>query len=232
MRPYAQKDLDEYLKDDWVLKELQKYPEDNIFISQKWLFDIPAKRMIYADVYEEFLKTKGKRILDIGGGFCSLSRKLIENHSYTLVDVMTAGNGEKLKDIEKEIGRNFWQNKDWDEFETEESYDLIIANDIFPNVDQRLGKFLRKFKGKAKRTILTITCYDQKSWLADWTEKLMSFTYNKIKRVNGDKIIFVRAPSTDKTSGILKENLTNPPVLEKDGKSIFKNGRAVYKIEI
>lgn len=232
MKSYSQKDLDEYLKDDWVLKELQKYPQDDVFASQKWMKDIPAKRMIYADVYGNILKTKGKKILDIAGGFCGLSRELIKNHDYTLVDIMTAGNGDKIKKIEKEIGYNFWKNTDWDEYESETFFDVIIANDIFPNVDQRLGKFLRKFRGKAKRIILILTCYDQKSLLADWAEKTVGFIYNKVKRVNGDKIIFVRAPSTEETNKILNTNLENTSILEESKESIFKNGRSVYKIEI
>jgi len=233
MKPYSQKNLNEYLKDDWVLKELQKYPKDDVFISQKWMKEIPAKRMIYADVYGELLKTKGKKILDVGGGFCGLSRKLFENHDYTLVDIMTAGNGEKLRNIEKEVRRDFWHNTDWDEFEVKEVYDLIIANDIFPNVDQRLGKFLRRFKNKARGTIITITCYDQKNRLVDLVERVIAYAYNKIKRVNGDKIIFIKCPGTNETNKILKENLDgSAPSLEKGGESIFKNGRTVYKIEI
>lgn len=233
MTPYNKKDLNEYLKNDWVLKELKKYPQDNVFVSQKWLFEIPAKRMIYADVYKELLKTKGLKILDIGGGFCGLSRKLIENHDYILVDIMTAGNGEWLKDVEKEINKKFWQNMDWDEFDEKESFDLIIANDIFPNVDQRLGKFLRKFNGRAKKIILAITCYDQKSLLADWSERIITFVYNKIRRVNGDRIVFIKAPTTKETNEILKTNLgANAPILEENKESIFKNGRIVYKMEI
>ena len=108
---YSKQDLENYLKDDWILREIKKYPEDDIFMSQKWLFDIPAKRMIYADVYGDLLKTKGKKILDIAGGFCGFSRKLLTNHDYTLVDIMTAGCGEKLKEIEKEAGKSFWQNR-------------------------------------------------------------------------------------------------------------------------
>lgn len=233
MKPYSQKDLDKYLDNDWVLEEIKKNSQDDIFISQKWMKEIPAKRMIYADVYEELLKTNGKKILDVGGGFCGLSRKLIENHNYTLIDIMTAGSGEKLRSVEKETGKNFWQNKDWDEFEPEGNYDLIIANDIFPNVDQRLGKFLRKYKGRARKMILTLTCYDQKSRLADWTEKVMTLVYNRVKRTNGDKIIFVRAPSTEETNKILVENLGEKALmLEKGGGSIFKNGRTVCKLEI
>lgn len=230
--PYTKKDLEEYLKNDWVLEEIKKHPKDNIFVSQKWLFGIPAKRMIYADVYKELLNTKGRKVLDIAGGFCGLSRKLIENHDYTLVDTMTAGNGQMIKEIEKETGRNFWKNTDWDEYEPENYFDIIVANDIFPNVDQRFGKFLRKFRNKGRRMIITVTCYDQKSAVADWAEKIMAHAYNRIKRVNGDKVIFVRAPSTDETNKILRENIEDHPILDNKGDSIFANGRLVYKLEI
>jgi hypothetical protein len=233
MRSYSQKDLDEYLKNDWVLEEIKKYLEDNVFASQKWLSDIPAKRMIYADVYGELLKTKGKKILDVAGGFCGLSRKLIKNHNYTLVDIMTKDNHEKLRQIEKETGCNFWQNISWDEFEIKDDYDLIIVNDIFPNIDQRLGKFLKKYKSQAKEMILTLTCYDMQSKLADFSERIINSVYNRLKRVDADKIIFVRAPETKEVNKILKNILgRNTPVLEENNESIFKNGRTVYKIEI
>lgn len=230
---YSKNDLADYLENDWVLEEIKKCPLDDVFISQKWLKEIPAKRMIYADIYKEFLSSRGLKVLDIAGGFCGLSRKLLANHDYTLVDIMTAGCGERLRTIEKEIGKNFWRNKDWAEFEPKDYYDVIIANDIFPNVDQRLGQFLRKFKNRAKRIIVTVTTHDQQSKLADFAEKAMTYVYNKIKRVNGDKIVFIRCPGTDQTNSILKDFFGSEfPKLDRRAQSLFENGRFVYKLEI
>lgn len=229
IKTYTRSDLAEYLKKDTVLEELRKYQEDNDFASQKWLLNIPAKRMIYSDVYENLLHTTDKKILDIGGGFCGLSRILIKNHDYTLVEVFAQDDHSKLKRVESEVG-HFWENTDWYDFKPE-SYDYIIANDIFPNVDQRLGKFIKKFKPYAKKMILTLTCYDQKSVVADITEKSFRFLYDKLRRVNGDKITFTRAPSTIETNLILRESLgVDAPVLKPGDSSLFENGRLVHKI--
>ncbi len=230
VKRYEQSDLDRYLKNDFVLKELEKYPEDFCFASQNWFKNIPAKRMIYADVYNELLNSKGKKILDVGGGFCSLSRKLIENHDYTLLDIMTRDDHDKLKAFELKT-KPFWKNLDWAEFIPEGTYDYIIASDIFPNVDQRLEKFLRKFKPYAKKIVLTLTCYDKKSILADFFERTVQVLHSKLKRVDADKLIFVRAPDTEATNKILKTCIgENFPALQTSADSLFKNGRIVYKV--
>lgn len=230
VKNYTSKDLDQYLKNDFILEKLREYPQDNIFKSQKWLLDIPAKRMIYADVYGDLLKTKGKKILDIAGGFCGLTRELVKNHNYTLVDVMTYGENSELINVEKEIGK-FWFNSDWSDFNFDDDYDVIIANDIFPNVDQRLEKFIKKAEGKSNETVITLTCYDQSSKFAEIFEKIVLSIYNRIKRVNGDMMFFTKCPNTIETNIILEKSLgKNPPVLDNKDTSLFTNKRSVSKI--
>lgn len=217
MKLYTKKDLGKYLENDWILKEINKYPKDDIFVSQKWLKEIPAKRMIYADVYGELLKTKGKKILDVGGSFCGLSRILVKNHDYTLIDIMAHESQERIKKVESEIGK-FWVDSDWLDFEIKTNYDLIIANDIFPNVDQRLGKFIKKFIPYAKSIIITLTCYEEDR-------------FYKVKRIDADEIFTIQPWTSSITSLVLTEALGQQvPVLEKTRESVFKNGRIVYKV--
>lgn len=227
MKRYTPFDLEKYLKSDVLLEKLKKYPNDAEFTSHKWLLDIPAKRLIYQDVYGEFLKSKNnlpagkaRKILDIGGGFCGLSRELIKNHKYTLVDILTHENHERIKKIESEIGK-FWVNSDWSDFKPQGKYDIIIANDIFPNVDQRLEKFIKKFKPHTKKMVLTLTCYDlDKSY--------------QVKRIDADEVFTIKPWTSSITSLVLKETFgKGAPVSKKTGnQSIFKNGRSVYKIII
>ena len=53
-----------------------------------------------------------------------------------------------------------WLNADWydEDFET---YDIVIANDIFPDVDQRLEIFIDKMLPKCKELRLVLTYYNE-----------------------------------------------------------------------
>jgi 2-polyprenyl-3-methyl-5-hydroxy-6-metoxy-1,4-benzoquinol methylase len=217
MKKYSKEDLNEYLKNDVVLDKLNQNPEDSSFASHKWLLDIPAKRMIYNDVYGDILKEKGKKILDVGGGFCSLSRDIIKDNQYTLLDIMAHDDHQQIIDIEKKLG-DFWTNADWYDFVPSEQYDYIIANDLFPNVDQRLDAFVKKFKPFAKKLIITISCYDKDR-------------FYKVKRIDAPEILTIQAWNSAMTFHILK-NYVNIDLKDEqlEQSSIFDNGRVVYKV--
>jgi hypothetical protein len=227
---YTKKDLERYVQDDFISVELREHPEDDSFMSQRWLLDIPAKRMIYADVYGELLRTTGKRVLDVGGGFCAVSRRLITNHEYTLVDILSRYNESELRAVESQT-KPFLCESNWIEFVPDGMYDYVIANDLFPNVDQRLEKFIQKFKPHAKQMVLVLTCYDQTSLFADVFEKVVNRLYAVFKRVDADKIIFVRSPTTKETNKMLRSVLGESAlVLGTSSEHIFDNGRTVSKI--
>ncbi len=195
MKFYTKKDLENYLKNDWILKELSKYPQDDNYLSQKWLLDMPEKRMIYADVYGELLNSEGKKVLDIGGGFCGLSRELSKRHDYTVVDII--------------------EGKDWSGYILDGEYDFMIANDLFPNVDQRLKKFLEIYKPHAKKMILTLTCHEGDK-------------FYRVKRLDVDEVLTVVPWSAAFTSLIIGQDLpTQAPEF-----SVFKNGRTVYRVDL
>lgn len=217
MNPYSQTDLDSYLKDDFILTGLKKFPDDESYVSHRWLQEMPVKRMIYADVYGDLLRSSGLRVLDIGGGFCGLSRYLIDNHDYTLIDIMAHDSHDSLSKVELD-NKKFWFNGDWLTFEPTGTYDVIIANDIFPNVDQRLNLFLNKFKPHAKKIIVTLTCNDYDRFYV-------------VKRVDAEEILTMVAWTRDITSLVVSNFMGKKINLLKsdDGGSLFKNGRLVYK---
>jgi len=54
---------------------------------------------------------------------------------------------------------------DWAEFNVEHyGYDIIIANDLFPNVDQRLELFLEMYLPHCKEMRLSLTYFDEPHW--------------------------------------------------------------------
>lgn len=218
---YDKKSLGVYLKNDTVLTVLRKYPKDEVFASHKWLLNMPPKRMIYADVYGSFLRGKGKKLLDVGGGFCGLTRELIKRHEYTLLDIMTHEDRESFTALSRDNG-DFWTDSDWHDFTPLKRYDCIIANDIFPNVDQRLESFVKKFKPHADKIIITLTCYDEDQ-------------HYQVKRLDTDEVLTVVPWSSRMTemalnNGVLEQNIRLP--VPSHGPSLFRNGRTVYRLDL
>jgi trans-aconitate methyltransferase len=228
MKACSAADLAAYLADDWVLREIQAHPEDAQFISQRWLRKLPPKRMMFADLYGDLLHTEGKRILDIGGGFSSFSRTLVERHDYTLVDPMLDESTEHREEIKRVLGAR-WVTSDWRNFPSEGTYDLVIANDVFPNVDRGLEEFLHTVASRSE-VRLTLTCYDRERALARLFEMAVRKAYPYFRRVNADAVAFTHAPTTRETAHMLAHALgDHAPTLE-PGPSLFENGRIVYKL--
>ncbi len=176
---YNKQDLEKYLQDDTLLELLKQYSQYEQISSHKWLVDMPAKRMIFNDLYGDLLKTHGKKVLDVGGGFSGLTLELIERHDYQLVETLDHGDSELISNLfNKNKGELFLD--DWYKFKPVQQYDYIIANDLFPNVDQRLHLFIEKFRPHAKRLLVTLTCYDGNR-------------YHMAKRVDADEVLTIAA---------------------------------------
>lgn len=96
MKTYMKSDLDKYLENDWIMDMIKDCvnEEEKQIRTNQWLMDMDNKRLIYADVYGDILKGKvEKRILDVGGGYNSLTKVLAVNSHYTLLDFMAHGGG-------------------------------------------------------------------------------------------------------------------------------------------
>lgn len=215
-----------YIEEGDSLKvELENAPSmGRQFISHQWLLDSIEKRMIYDYVYGDLLKSSGKNILDVGGGFCSLSCELAKKHEYSVLDIMAHDDTAALELLNTEHQRDVWIGTDWCDFQIEKKYDIIIANDLFPNVDQRLEMFLDKYLPYCNEMRLSLTYYNNDR-------------VYKVKRVGADEIFHMVAwdnvrllRSLEKYKNLIegyntKVLLDNPP-------SIFRNGRQVCVLTI
>jgi hypothetical protein len=218
---FTKEKLNNYISNgDSVLALLNSaYVEDVSFISHKWMLDSLPKRAIYNEVYGDLLLSKGsKKILDVGGGYCALTRFLIGNHDYHLLDIMAHDNHNKLRDIESGLNKKFWIDQDWYSFEPE-TYDIVIANDIFPNVDQRLELFLRRYLPLTKEIRISLT-YHNTPW------------FYTTKRVDGDEIFCQLAYNGEQIKLVLDKFFDKDfEDLLIEQPSLFPNGRQISIIK-
>lgn len=227
MIDFSSKLLNAYRKNDAVLKLLLSSGDkfDQRFTSHKWLLESLSKRLIFYHMYGDLLKTsKKKSVLDVGGGYTGITKEFIRRHNYTLLDIMTHDAHQALRKIEKKTKISFWKSTDWYKFKPSRKYDLVIANDLFPNVDQRLTVFIDKFLPFAKEVRISLTYYN-------------SPRFYKVKRIDAGEVFFI----VPWDGGQVAQALTrfkkyivdyNPSIFKKQTKSIFANGRTVVMCSI
>ena len=232
MKLYTKETQAQYMQNDWVLRLQQEMeqPIDAQFRVQQWHKEITAKRMIYSDLYGDLvdIRSGGARVLDIGGGYTSLTRLLVKNCDYTLDDFMAHGDGEALRDIEKHLGQTFWVSKDWYDFVPEREYDIIIANDIFPDVDQRLELFIEKFLGYCKELRMSLTYYNVPKFYTtrrvDDTEMLTFLSYDgRITRM-------ILESFRDRVKGGWDESVA--AAMLQQNESLYRNGRQAMQVTL
>jgi hypothetical protein len=220
--------LDTYLQSDPLRQLLSEneQPPDSEFASHRWLMESPAKRLIYLATYGDLLMpaVSRMRVLDVGGGYCALSRLLIRHHDYTLVDPMVHDRHDALRVVEKAIGVRFWANADWQASPRTGHYDVILANDLFPNVDQRLALFLQGYLPFCKEMRLTLTYYPQPR-------------YYHVKRLDADEHLWVLAWDAEQVQRVLAtvaDRIVDPnwEALRHPPSSIFPNQRQVCLVRL
>ena len=222
MKIYTKADLQTYLQDDWImdmLVENLKESEREIRTNQ-WLMEMDNKRLIYSDVYGDLLKTKSElKVLDVGGGYNSFTKVLAAHTQYTLLDFMAHGGGS-FDEIAVRDGMR-WINKDWYKVPDIGSFDIIIANDIFPDVDQRMELFIERMLPHCSELRLVITYYN-----SPW--------FYTTKRVDDAEVMTFLSWDGEITGMKLKKYLTRLDATEADiemmrhtNKSIYRNGRQV-----
>lgn len=162
MKTYTATDLRQYLKNDWIMELMRqndKEQEQGIRTNQ-WLMNMDNKRLIYADVYGDILQEKtSRKILDVGGGYNSLTKVLASHSHYTLLDFMAHGGADYVSKVSERYHIN-WMGQDWYELENMEDYDVVIANDVFPDVDQRIELFIDKMLTHCRELRLVVTYYN------------------------------------------------------------------------
>ncbi len=213
--------VNRYLSNDFINVLLDKHNRklDEQLVCQKWLRESAAKRYIYSELYEGLLDRKsGSRVLDVGGGLTSLTRLLNKNCYYKLIDILAHDDMEIFRGPNAETDVSFIHEDDWYEVETK-NFDLVIANDLFPNVDQRLDLFLKKYLPVCGQIRLCLTWYNNER-------------FYKTKRVNAEEILFVRTWDVYDIDRLLNKFRSN--IIDfKEGffnsfeETLYENGRLV-----
>lgn len=233
---YTEKMLKQYLENDWILKLLLEAEKDidRQVRTHQWIKEMDNKRLIFAEVYGDLLRCeksreeKRKIVLDIGGGYSSLTRKLVSDSDYRLLDFIAHGGQEAIGQSEKDCGTRFWINEDWMEYDiSQRPCDIIIANDIFPDVDQRLELFIEKYLPYCHEMRLVLTFYNDPR-------------YYRTKRVDDAEILTFLSWDGEITGMKMKkyrDRIIDTEVDELDRlkdvrESIFRNGRQVAYVRL
>ena len=202
-----------------LLHENSVYP-DSLYSSHMRLADSLQRRAIYSLIYREYLySSSNTKILDIEGGYSSLTKLLMKNtEKYDLIAPSYEANCNGLpKAFNPLIG---W---DWYTHELTEEYDVVIANGLFPNNDQRLGLFLDKYLKVCHKMVLSLTFFNNPKFYT-------------VYRTEGDEKLCLLAYSGEQIKNILEkyiDNIINPdfPILDSK-ETVFTDGRQVCIVTI
>jgi hypothetical protein len=220
--------LERYKQDDRILRALEEACQagDEVFSSHRWLVESLPKRMIYWRMYGDLLEgAKGsQRILDVGGGYCALTRRLLKQHAYTLLDTLDNDDPGSLRAIEQSMGKRFWEQEDWSDCKTAARYDVVLANDLFPNVDQRLASFIDTFLPRCGEMRISLTYFNRMQCY-------------RAKRMDGTEILHVLAWNGAMVRQVLEKyarHIVEPRLdrLAEDLPSLFKNNRQVCLVTL
>lgn len=217
--------VNQYLIDDIALSWLDRhsFAKDEELVCQRWLRETPAKRFIFAEMYGDLVtNSQPLRVLDVGGGLTGMTREFATLHRYILVDLLAHDDIKTAQEMSEQVGSDFIRVQDWVTLETD-SYDLIIANDIFPNADQRLELFLQKFLPCTKRMRLSLTYYDVPR-------------FYMTQRVDAEEMLCMLAWNSEHLVSVLKKYSahivgTNFEIFTHPEVSMYSNGRQVCLVD-
>lgn len=228
MKIYKQDDVKKYLQNDWILAWLEQNEQayEKEIRTHQWMMEMENKRAIYAEVYGDILRgdvEPDKTVLDVGGGYNALTKVLARNSRYTLVEFMAHGGKDGLY----KMGGIKWYCGSWYEHEIEQDYYYVIANDIFPDVDQRMELFLDKYLAHCHELRLVLTFYNKPK-------------FYETKRVDDSEILTFLSWDGEITGMKLRKYLdrmintdeNDLSVLAEQDESIFRNGRQVAYVAL
>lgn len=227
MKVFSRSAMQDYLANDWVAGILGNLADQNLptFTSDDWLKYDSAKRCIYDALYGDLCQSKPlQSIADIGGGLSSCTWSLFKDHNYTVVDLCNHETELRVYEFQKSCPETKLIPTDWQSFEIPQKYDLVIANDLFPNVDQRLDEFLDKFIPFSKEIRLSLTYFNERK------------SY-QVKRVDADEVLFIRPWDGSRLVRELQpyeDRIKNPhfEILLENEPSLFANGRQVCMLSL
>jgi len=190
----------------------------------RWMCDSLPKRCIFHHMYGDlFGQGPRRRVLDVGGGLTRLTACLATAHDYHLSELLAHDSAEAAEAVERRVGRRFIVRGDWRDLAPDE-VDLVVANDIFPNVDQRLDGFIASFLPRCRMMRLSLT----------WYEGERSY---RVRRVDADEQMCMVAWDADRVRDILQKWwpwVEHPDAGALDGppEDLFPNGRQVCLVEL
>jgi 2-polyprenyl-3-methyl-5-hydroxy-6-metoxy-1,4-benzoquinol methylase len=220
------RELDAYLAQDrfgrWL--DYAELPEERELTCQQWLRNTPAKRLAADLLYGDLLGRRDLSILDIGGGLTSIGRALAERHRMTLVDLMAHDDDERVVRFRKAAPALDLVAGDWFETDATGPYDVVVAADIFPNVDQRLELFLERMLPVARELRLSLTVYNHPRFYTT-------------RRIGADEILSMLAWNGRMTQAALEpvSAMIEKPdwtMLHASDDSVFANGRQVVVLRL
>ena len=218
--------LDAYAECDLTAKRLNAYeqPGDAAMVCQKWLRDTLSKRCIYEHLYGDLLdEAVSQRVLDVGGGLTSLTRLLVQRHDYCLAEILSHDTRVDAARIAREAGREFLVEGDWLSL-PKADWDIVIANDLFPNVDQRLNRFIATFLPNCRELRLSLTWYDTPR-------------HYFVRRLDGDEVFCFLAWDGAQLQTVLdcyadRVAVYSPDFRNSVGTSLYANGRQVVLVTL
>jgi len=180
----------------------------------RWLIESDVKRYIWRLLYGA-IPTNSLRVLDVGGGVSAMTCYLAEKYEYSLVDLLAHDSSTVVNTLVSKYPIKFYYS-DWSAVPVFAS-DVVIALDIFPNVDQRLSDFLVWVRARADTIILLLTFYpSSRSYLT--------------KRIDADEYLTFRAWDSYDLSNCIRNlygatNCDSAIMTALASKSLFPNER-------
>ena len=148
-------------------RDMHQIAEELVSISRGRMAFNFSKRCIYDLLYKDLLNQQAFTSTDVGGGMSSFACSVLFV-TFEVLDLFHHDSKESLINIQKHFPSVKFTNNDWNEFEFMNDYDVVIANDIFPNVDQRLDEFIEKFSSHTKEFRLSPTHTTKGDSTAKW----------------------------------------------------------------
>lgn len=226
MHRIGSRELSEYLCHDRFGRWLDQVerPEERELTCQIWLRSSPAKRYAADLLYSDLLRRRGLAVLDVGGGLTSLSRELVTRHRVTLVDLMAHDSDERVACFHQTASELKLMTQDWFEVEFAGPFDVVVAADIFPNVDQRLELFLERILPVTRELRLSLTVYNQPRFYT--TRRVGADEILNMLAWNGRVTQAALEPFSDAIEGV------DMKTLHATDDSVFANGRQVIMLRL
>jgi len=211
MRVHDQELLDSYLVSDRVMELIRSQEGLPPTTCTRWLMEQSPKRLAISRLYWDLLtEVEGLRVVDVGGGLSVFTPLLADRHDYVLVDPLDLDEHAVAEEVFATTSDVCWMPIDWAELEPEPC-DVVIANDLFPNVDQRLRMFVDRWRPVSSELRLLVTYFIEPRWY-------------RARREGADEVLTVSAWSKSDVETFLAE-CDHVDVVLPEPRSIYGNGR-------